>query len=134
MNEKNPNQAHATSGPSVRVFYDGSCPRCIRDRANYERLAGARAEDVEWVDITGRDDELRALGIEPRAAMLELHLQDEDGQVRRELEAYRLLMSRVPVLRPLAWLIGLPAVRQLTSAAYRWSVRRRLAKSGRLPD
>lgn len=117
---------------TIQVFYDGACPRCIRDRANYERLAGARAKDVEWVDITSRDEELRALGIDPRAAMLELHVQDEHGQVLRELDAYRLLMSRVPLLRPLAWLIALPGVRQLTSAAYRWSVRRRLAKSGRL--
>lgn len=118
----------------IRVFYDGACPRCRRDRARYEELAGDRAQDVEWVDITGREAELRALGIDPHTAMLELHVQDKDGQIQRELDAYYLLMSRVPQLRPLAWLFSLPGIRALASSLYRWSVRRRLKRSGRLPE
>ena len=46
-------------------------------------------------------------------------------------------MSRVPRLRVLAWLIGLPGVRPLVSALYRASVLRRLRASGRvdsIPD
>ena len=117
---------------SVTVFYDGACPRCRRDRANYERLAGEGGRDVEWCDITGRDDELRAEGIDPEAALRELHVRTTDGRVLRELDAYIVLMSRVWVLRPLAWLIGLPGVRGLCSRAYRAMVDRRLRREGRL--
>ncbi len=116
----------------ITVFYDGACPRCRRDRATYERLAGEGGRDVEWCDITGRDDELRAEGIDPDAALRELHARTPDGRVLRELDAYIVLMSRVWVLKPLAWLIGLPGVRGLCSRAYRAMVDRRLRREGRL--
>ncbi|HRP95790.1 MAG TPA: DUF393 domain-containing protein [Rhodocyclaceae bacterium] len=116
----------------LTVFYDGACPRCIRDRAWYESLSGATDETVEWLDITGRDDELRRLGIEPEAALRELHVRDADGVIHRELDAYILLMSRVPRLKPLAWLIGLPGLRTLLSRLYRAWVLRRLRAENRL--
>ena len=115
----------------ITVYYDGACPTCVRDRAQYERLAGKAGEGTCWVDITGRDAELRAQGIDPDAALRELHVRDAEGRVRRELDAYILLMSRVPPLRPLAWLIGLPGVRPLVSRWYRASVLRRLRAEGR---
>lgn len=116
----------------ITVYYDGACPRCVRDRAQYERLAGEAGEDTCWVDITGRGAELRALGIDPDTALRELHVRDGEGRVRRELDAYILLMARVPRLRPLAWLIGLPGLRTLLSRWYRASVLRRLRAERRL--
>jgi len=116
----------------ITVYYDGACPRCVRDRAQYERLAGEAGEGTCWVDITGRDAELRALGIDPDTALRELHVRDGAGRVRRELDAYILLMARVPRLRPLAWLIGLPGLRTLLSRWYRASVLRRLRAERRL--
>lgn len=120
------------SRPQLTVFYDGACPRCRADRRRYERLAGDHAAAVEWRDITGREAELDALGIAPEDALRELHVTDTAGHVHRELDAYRLLMARVPVLRPLAWLIDLPLVRPLLSWCYRALVMRRLRRSGRI--
>ncbi|NMG75782.1 thiol-disulfide oxidoreductase DCC family protein [Aromatoleum diolicum] len=118
---------------NITVYYDGACPRCVRDRARYERLAGkAGVAATNWVDITGRDAELCELGVDPQAALRELHVSDAAGSLHRELDAYILLMSRVPLLRPLAWLIGLPGVRPLVSWCYRGGVRRRLRATHRL--
>lgn len=108
------------------VFYDGSCPVCIRDRRWYEKLAGKTGDSVEWLDITGRDEELRREGIDPDKALRELHVKDAQGQVHRELDAYILLMSRVPALMPLAWLIGLPVIRPALAWLYHRLVARRL--------
>jgi predicted DCC family thiol-disulfide oxidoreductase YuxK len=116
----------------LTVFYDGACPRCIRDRARYERLSGDTGERVCWLDITGRDAELASLGIDPGDALRELHVRDADGRVHRELDAYILLMRRVPVMRPLAWLIALPVIRPLLARLYRAWVLRRLRRTGRL--
>ncbi len=113
-------------GPRLTVYYDGACPRCVRDRARYEELSGKDAGAVEWIDITGRDGELCRLGIDPQAALRELHVRDSAGEVHRELDAYILLMSRVRLLRPLAWVIGLPGLRPVLSWLYRRSVLRRL--------
>jgi len=117
----------------LRVFYDGACPSCVRDRKLYERLAGKTGDAVEWVDITGRDDELKQLGIDPVAALQELHVEDGRGNIHRELDAYILLMSRVWLLKPLAWLVGLPVIRPaLAKLSHRW-VGERLERTGRLP-
>ncbi len=116
----------------LTVFYDGACPTCVRDRAWYEGLQARTDASVEWVDITGRDAALRELGIDPGAALRELHVMDAAGTIHRELDAYILLMSRVPRLRPLAWLIGLPGIRPLVSWGYRRWVLRRLRATHRI--
>jgi len=116
----------------ITVYYDASCPKCVKDRHNYEHMTGESASDVCWMDITGRDDDLRALGIDPHMALTELHVRDEQGHIRSEIDAYILLMRRVPCLRALAWLIGLPLIRPVCAFLYHRLVIRRLRKQGRL--
>ncbi|MDD5267563.1 MAG: DUF393 domain-containing protein [Methylococcales bacterium] len=116
----------------IVVYYDGACPKCVKDRQNYEKLAGKEGENVCWMDITGQEDQLREIGIDPRKALTELHVQDENQRIFSEMDAYILLMSKVPLLKPLAWLIGLPLIRPLLARIYHWQVNRRLRRSGRL--
>ncbi|OEY65377.1 thiol-disulfide oxidoreductase DCC family protein [Marinobacter sp. X15-166B] len=113
------------SSGKLIVFYDGACPACIRDRRWYEKLAGKTGESVEWLDITGRDEELRREGVVPERALRELHVKDAEGRIHREMDAYILLMSRVTALKPLAWLIALPVIRPTLAWLYhRWVTRR----------
>jgi predicted DCC family thiol-disulfide oxidoreductase YuxK len=116
----------------IKVYYDGACPKCIRDRSIYQKLAGKAAENVCWIDITGQEEQLRKIGIDPHKALTELHVQDESQRIVSEMDAYILLMSKVPLLKPLAWLIRLPIIRPLLAAIYHWQVNRRLRRSGRL--
>ena len=116
----------------ICVYYDGTCPKCIRDRKTYEKLAGKTGENVCWIDITGQEKNLRELGIDPTKALTELHVKDEQNQILSELDAYILLMSKVPVLRPLSWLIALPLIRPALARLYHRQVNRRLRESGRL--
>lgn len=116
----------------ITVFYDGACPLCIRDRQVYESKDPEAEKRVEWFDITGKDQELIDLGIDPHKALTELHIRDVNGQILSELDAYRVLMARIPQYRFLGWLIGLPIIRPLASQFYHWLVTRRLKKEGRL--
>ena len=116
----------------ICVYYDGACPQCLRDRETYEKLAGKAGDKVCWVDITGQEQKLYELGIDPKKALTELHIKDENERILSELDAYILLMSNVPVLRPVAWLIGLPIIRPILARIYHGLVNRRLRKSGRL--
>lgn len=120
------------SDNKITVFYDGACPRCIRDRVNYERLDPEADKQVEWFDITGHDQELIELGINPRKALTELHIRTADGRILSELDAYRVLMARIPRYRLLGWLIGLPLIRPVASNLYHWMVTRRLRRQGRI--
>jgi predicted DCC family thiol-disulfide oxidoreductase YuxK len=114
----------------ITVYYDGACPKCVRDRQNYEKLSGEAGAEVCWFDITGRERQLRELGIDPQKALSELHVRDADGRIVSELDAYILLMRRVPILKPLAWAMGLPGVRPLLARLYHRQVNRRLKKRG----
>ncbi|WP_019616496.1 thiol-disulfide oxidoreductase DCC family protein [Psychromonas ossibalaenae] len=105
----------------ITVYYDGACPRCIKDRDNYQKLAGTAGNSVCWFDITGRDKELQALGIDPCKALTELHVKTAQGNVVTELDAYIELMSRVNVLKPIAFIIGLAIIRPLLARYYRFS-------------
>jgi hypothetical protein len=33
----------------VTVYYDGACPKCVRDRQNYEKLSGKQVRRVEGI-------------------------------------------------------------------------------------
>ncbi len=116
----------------ICVYYDGVCPQCIKDRHTYEKLAGNKGENVSWIDITGREKQLTAMGIDPAKALTELHIKTKDGVILSELDAYIVLMKNVPVLRPLAWFIGLPLIRPLLANIYHRQVNQRLTKSGRI--
>lgn len=116
----------------ITVYYDGACPKCVRDRQNYEKLSGNKGDPVCWFDITGHDKQLRNLGIDPQKALTELHVKDENGRVVSELDAYILLMGKVPLLKPIAWLIGLPLIRPVLAKIYHWQVNRRLKARGLL--
>jgi predicted DCC family thiol-disulfide oxidoreductase YuxK len=116
----------------ITVYYDGACPKCVRDRQTYEKLSGKDAGGVCWFDITGRESRLREIGIDPQKALSELHVENEDGLIVSEMDAYILLMSKVPLLKPLAWLMGLPVIRPILAGMYHWQVNRRLRKRGLL--
>jgi predicted DCC family thiol-disulfide oxidoreductase YuxK len=116
----------------ICVYYDGACPQCLRDMETYEKLAGKAGDNVCWVDITGQEQKLYELGIDPKKALTELHVKDENERILSELDAYILLMSNVPVLRPVAWFIGLPLIRPILASIYHEMVNRRLRRSGRL--
>lgn len=116
----------------ICVYYDGACDKCIQDRDTYQKLAGNKADNVCWIDITGQEEKLRAMGIDPEKALSELHVKDENGRIVSELDAYILLMQRVNLLRPIAWLIGLPLIRSLVAKIYHFQVNSRLRRDGRL--
>ncbi|AQS39679.1 Protein of unknown function, DUF393 [Shewanella psychrophila] len=123
---------------NIYVLYDGACPRCIKDRDNYLRIAGRYADGVSWFDITDQDDQLKVWGIEPDKALIKLHViigeyeHVDKPRVVSELDAYIVLMRRVPLLKPLSWLMGLKLVRPLLSSLYRRAVYKRLKCEGRL--
>ena len=116
----------------ITVYYDGACPKCVKDRYHYEKLSGSAGKNVYWFDITGQEERLHEIGIDPQKALMELHVKNENQQILSEIDAYILLMNKVTLLKPLAWLIGLPLIRPILSKIYHWQVNCRLQRSGRL--
>lgn len=116
----------------VTVYYDGSCPGCVKDLRRYEALARKYKKTTRWVDITNKEEELKKLGIDPGKALRELHVVDANGTIVSEMDAYILLMRRTFWLKFFAWFIGLPFIKPMLAKIYRWWVDRRLVRTGRM--
>ncbi|ELR67617.1 hypothetical protein C942_01547 [Photobacterium marinum] len=115
----------------VTVFYDGSCESCVRDRFRFEQWLGKRSGQIEWFDITDKDDELWDIDIDPALALRELHVRDCNGVVYRELDAYIILLRLVWWLKPVIWFLQFPPLKRWVSQWYRQHVDQRLAREGR---
>jgi predicted DCC family thiol-disulfide oxidoreductase YuxK len=123
-------EPESAGSDKLTVYYDGACPKCVRDRKNYEKLSGEAGAEVCWFDITGQESYLQEIGINPHQAISELHVRDVNGKVISELDAYIVLMNKVPLLKPVAWFIGLPLIRPFLAKLYHLQVNRRLRKRG----
>lgn len=121
------------SQSAINVFYDAECPLCRNERRRYERWAGKNVGDIAWLDVTEHQQMLRARGVEPEAALRSLHVETADGKLFEGIDAYRLLMARIPILVPIAWIIGLPGIKTGLRKLYDVWVKRRLQKQGRWP-
>jgi hypothetical protein len=47
----------------ITVYYDGACPKCVKDRYHYERLSGSAGKNVYWFDITVQEKRLSEIGL-----------------------------------------------------------------------
>ncbi|BBI62744.1 hypothetical protein HSBAA_40500 [Vreelandella sulfidaeris] len=64
-------------------------------------------------------------------ALRSLHIETAQGQLIEGIDAYRLLMKRIPLLVPIAWIISLPGIKPGLRTLYDVWVKRRLKKQGR---
>ncbi|MDQ7730653.1 DUF393 domain-containing protein [Halomonas sp. SpR8] len=116
---------------SINVFYDAQCPLCRNERRRYERWSGHHADDIDWLDVSEHHQALREKGVNPDTALRSLHIETAQGQLIEGIDAYRLLMARIPLLVPVAWMIGLPIIKPVLRKLYDVWVKRRLKKQGR---
>lgn len=124
-------RAYMPDNASINVFYDAVCPVCRKDRRLFERWAGKHGNGINWCDVTEHQQRLREKGVTPETALRSLHIEKADGTLIEGINAYRLLMMRIPLLVPIAWLIGLPGIKKALRWYYdRW-VRKRLKREGR---
>lgn len=115
----------------LRVFYNGSCPVCAREIAQYRHAAERFNASVRFSDIVTEDT--TSFGVSADDARRRLHVL-EGGELKAGLPAFRALWRRLPGWHWLAALTGVPGVRQgaewiyeeaLAPGLYRWDRRRR---------
>lgn len=114
------------NGPGrFTIYYDGGCPVCDREIAFYRRRVGAG--ELRFADISRVHGANVAPDLRRDAAMAELHVRDERGELVAGVDAFIALWRRLPGLRWMAVLGTLPGLRQLLGMGYagflRWRER-----------
>lgn len=101
----------------ITVFYDGKCGLCSKEINHYRQIAPIGIFD--WQDITESADKLRQEGVSLSVGLKLLHARDRNGQMHVGVDAFILIWKQLKRWRVLAFLVGLPLVRQIANAAYR---------------
>jgi len=103
------------------VYFDGSCPLCRREIAFYRGRPGAA--DIDWADVSACADDQVAPDLTRRDAMARFHVRDGDGRLHEGAAGFALLWQRLPGLRWLGQLAGLPGIRVVLALGYWLSLR-----------
>jgi demethoxyubiquinone hydroxylase (CLK1/Coq7/Cat5 family)/predicted DCC family thiol-disulfide oxidoreductase YuxK len=106
--------------PTLSVFYDGSCPMCVREVALYRRQSPA---DIIWHDLSslGLSIPRDTAGYQPSHAVLmrRFHVHSSEGQWLDGAAAFALIWQRLGFAwRVLAQIGRLPGGLRLMDAVY----------------
>ena len=126
MKQSSVQQEGQSVEPKPVLIYDAQCRLCVTAKEGMERLG--KDLDVRWVPYQG-DEAVRRLGAEYRAGRPGVaFLVERDGTIKQGLDAFLPLLPglrgghilqalmRIPLLRPLAYLI----YRLIARYRYRW--------------
>ncbi len=121
------NGAAITTEPRGRVFYDATCPLCLRTLERFGPIFRHRGFTfVPLQEVWVAAD----LGIPAVELRREMKLQLADGRVVGGVDAWIELGRTVWWLLPLAAILTLPGIGALARAGYRWLARNRHCLSG----
>lgn len=107
----------APAEPRPRVYFDGDCPVCQREIAFYAGCRGG--ESIDWCNLARCDDAALGPDLPRDAALARLHARLPDGRLVSGAAAFRLVWSRLPAFRPLAWAARAPGAGALLELGYR---------------
>lgn len=97
------------------VLYNGKCPICAAEIAQYRAQAIAADAPLEFIDL--HQTALEDWGISPDQAARRLHLR-KGGQVISGFPAFLAIWRDLPRLRWLARLLSAPGLRHLAAGGY----------------
>ena len=99
----------------LTVFYDGSCPLCLREISFYRRAQGA--EKLRWIDVSGTEGVVTE-GLSCQQAMQRFHVLEADGRLVQGGAAFATLWAALPRWRWLGVLFLRQPFRTLLNGAY----------------
>lgn len=105
---------------TLTIYYDGACPLCSMEIAQYRKEAGAEA--LCFVDASAKDCDL-GQGLTRETALARFHLRDEAGQLISGARAFAHLWAALPRWRWAARLARLPGLLPFMELGYRGFLR-----------
>jgi predicted DCC family thiol-disulfide oxidoreductase YuxK len=98
----------------LTVWFDGSCPLCLREIAVMRRLDWRGA--ITFSDVSPPD---ATCPIDRQAMMARFHVS-ENGVLLCGAAAFAAMWRAIPLLKPLGWAARSPAVLALLERLYIW--------------
>lgn len=96
------------------VYFDGSCPMCIREIDFYRKRKGADA--ITWIDVS--EGHFCSIDLSCTEAMARFHIRKQSGELVDGGRAFAELWKQLPGFRWLGKLCTLPGIAWLMDRAY----------------
>ena len=97
----------------VTVWFDGSCPLCVREMALMKRLDKRGA--IGFIDVVGSENS--ECPVNKTELLARFHAR-ENGQLLSGASAFAAMWRAIPILRPVGLLARIPFVLALLERAY----------------
>lgn len=106
----------AARSDALCVYYDGGCPLCRAEIANYQRTRGG--DTLQWVDATACGPAALGPGLDVPTALARLHVRQPDGTLLQGAAAFVAIWSQLQRWRWLARVAQVPGMLTLLELAY----------------
>jgi len=103
--------------PTTTVYYDGACPICSREIAQYRKVQGA--DRLDFVDVTACDAKGLGHGLSRDAALARMHVRRADGRLVSGAAAFAEIWQQLPKLAWAGRLAASPVVLPILEIGYR---------------
>lgn len=115
-------------GPAGWILFDAECRFCLAVRRRWGRTLERRG--FVWLPLQTPGTAER-LGVTPEQLASEMWFLPAGAPALNGIDAWIGLLRHVWWLQPLAVAIGLPGIKRLAQAVYRWIARHRYCIAGR---
>ena len=107
----------SSAAPATTVYYDGACPICSREIAQYRKVQGA--ERLDFVDVTACDANGLGPGLSRDAALARMHVGRADGSLASGAAAFAEIWQQLPKLAWAGRIAASPIVLPVLEIGYR---------------
>ncbi len=101
----------------IEILYNGRCPICSAEIAQYRKQAERADAPVAFVDL--HDATLSEWGLSTEQATRRFHAR-KDGQIISGFPAFLILWGELPRMRGLARVMSLPGLHQIADFGYNY--------------
>lgn len=101
---------------TLKVFFDGGCPLCVREIGFYRRQKGA--EFIRWIDIAEDSAGEVAPGLSRCDALARFHIQKPNGELVNGGAAFAELWAVLPRFAPAGRLLRRQPFVTMANVAY----------------
>ena len=113
-NNRQTGPGQAPIAAPLTVFYDGGCPICSVEIAQYQRLTPLKP--IAWMDVSS--DSCPVGGLDRAALLARFHVRMPDGRVVNGGRAFLKLWQALPGWRYLGALDAIPGMGWMADLAY----------------